>query len=238
MKVKIEKMQKNNPTKKPRDAGSLILYRKKNEEIFILMGRRPPSQKFMPDIFVFPGGAVERDDGYMEYTEDLNNQTKKRLTKYCSIHRARAIALAAVRETFEETGIMLGDKKQNFIKHHHNTWKFFEEKKIKPRLDFLKFIARAITPKQQSKRFDARFFLSDSKLSNGSISKNNELLDIDWYPLDLIITTLPLAQVTKLVLRETIEILDENPALHNKIPIFSRRMGKRQIRYDTFKKTN
>ena len=228
-------MKKTSIEKKPRDAGSLILYKIKDNKIYILMGRRPPSQKFMPDIFVFPGGAVEKDDGYMEFTEDLNTQTKQRLTKYSSIHRARAIALAAIRETYEETGIMIGEKEQKFTKKYKNTWKNFEENKIKPRLDTLKFVARAITPRGQTKRFHARFFLSDSIFSNGSIKNNNELLDIDWYPLNSIFSTLPLAQVTELVLKEAITMLNIKSDINKKTPFFSRRMGKRVVKYDPFK---
>tara|TARA_B100000686_G_C16736753_1_gene944102 strand:- start:1063 stop:1758 length:696 start_codon:yes stop_codon:yes gene_type:complete len=227
-------MKKANFDKKPRDAGSLILYKITDNQIYILMGRRPPSQKFMPDIFVFPGGAVEREDGYMEFTEDLNIQTKKILTKYCSIHRARAIALAAIRETYEETGIMIGEKEQKFSKKFKNSWKVFEENKIKPRLDTLKFIARAITPKGQTKRFHARFFLSDSKFKNGFIKYNNELLDIDWYPLNSIFSTLPLAQVTELILKEAITKLNLESHHYEKVPVFSRRRGKRVVRYDLF----
>ena len=85
-------MKKANFDKKPRDAGSLILYKITDNQIYILMGRRPPSQKFMPDIFVFPGGAVEREDGYkavmMAYGERKPKHTNKPLKGFYDKYKA------------------------------------------------------------------------------------------------------------------------------------------------------
>ena len=51
------------PVVRPRDASSLIMTRRKRQKIFVLMGRRSPTARFMPGVFVFPGGAVSSGDG-------------------------------------------------------------------------------------------------------------------------------------------------------------------------------
>ena len=50
---------------KPKDAASLILFKTVKKKKYLLMGKRPPQQKFMPNIYVFPGGAVEKEDEFV-----------------------------------------------------------------------------------------------------------------------------------------------------------------------------
>ena len=217
-----------------KDAASLIVIKKIKSNLYILMGKRPPKQVFMPDIFVFPGGRVEKSDGYMESFSELTNGVSNILTRHCTAHRARAIALASIRETYEETGLMIGKTHEEFKSISSKNWKDFQNKKVKPRLDVLSLIARAITPKGQARRYNARFFAVDAIHSHGKITKNDELLEIDWYPIEYIKNNLPLAQVTELVLNQ-IEIIFKNYNninFINEIPIYSRRKGKRVIRFE------
>ena len=51
------------PVVRPRDASSLIVTWRERQKIFVLMGRRSPTARFMPGVFVFPGGAVSSGDG-------------------------------------------------------------------------------------------------------------------------------------------------------------------------------
>ena len=202
------------------------------------MGRRPPKQKFMPNIYVFPGGAVEKEDENVEYLKDFSKLELRALSHNCSLKRARAIGLAAIRETYEETGLLIGDSNNTFIKPQPQSWDKFVKNKIKPRLDILNYIARAVTPKGQNKRFNARFFLCDANFSYGSIEQNEELLDIDWYSIENIVEKLTLAQVTMLVVEKAIMYLENNTKSSAKvtIPTYSRRKGKRVIRYKFFSK--
>ena len=52
---------RNKPSK-PRDAASIIIYKEKNNKYYVLMGKRSVKSKFMPSIYVFPGGAVDKID--------------------------------------------------------------------------------------------------------------------------------------------------------------------------------
>jgi len=222
---------------KPKDASSLIIYKTIKEKIYLLMGRRPAKQKFMPNIFVFPGGAVEKEDYKVSFYSDFTPMNLRALAYKPSLIRARAIGLASIRETYEETGIFVGKTINNSVKPQPSTWRDFEINKIKPRLDILNYIARAVTPVEQSKRFNARFFICDSKYTHGSITQNNELLEIDWYPISEIVEKLPLAQVTHLIIKQC-ELYFQRPTKKGKgsiqIPIYSRRKGRRVTRYASY----
>ena len=98
----------------------------------------------------------------------------------------------------------------------------------------MQYIARAITPRGQAKRFNARFFMCDAKYSFGSIIQNDELLEIDWYPIDKIIEKLTLAQVTELVVKQAIEHLERKKRTEIPVPTYSRRRGKRVISYKIY----
>ena len=75
------------------------------------MGKRHPGHKFMPGKFVFPGGRIEPGDRRMAAAGALRRQIARQ--RCCARHasartaQARALALAAIRETFEETGLLL-----------------------------------------------------------------------------------------------------------------------------------
>jgi len=217
----------------PRDAASLILLRQPaNGEPEILMGRRPKKQAFMPDVFVFPGGAVDRRDGFAEAADEYHPVVSGALTRHCTAHRARALGLAAIRETFEETGLMFGESGTWSKGRPPAGWAAFAEAGIKPALGALGFVARAITPKGPPRRFHARFFVGDARHLHGTPTATDELLDVSWFPLS-VLENLPMASVTELVINEVRLALERQPeedAQHG-IPLITRRMGKRVIRY-------
>jgi 8-oxo-dGTP pyrophosphatase MutT (NUDIX family) len=215
---------------RPRDAASLILLRGEGRGTEVLMGRREPRQTFMPGVFVFPGGAVDRSDGFVRSADELRPGVLTALTATCTPHRARAIALAAIRETFEETGLMLG-RPGALAARPAQSWRAFAEAGIAPALGAMDYVARAITPPGPPRRYHARFFLVRSAEAVGSLAGNGELLELDWYPLQ---TTfgLPIAGVTQLVLKEVTQIVSGATAGATTVPFFTRRRGRRLISYD------
>jgi len=105
------------PTKpkamRPRDAATLIIVERARGKTRVLMGKRHAGHKFMPGKFVFPGGAVEPSDRRMSVAGALDEIVEAKLlarTRHTSHDYARGLALAAIRETFEETGLALGVK--------------------------------------------------------------------------------------------------------------------------------
>src|SRR5262249_10371984 len=102
------------PDSDPRDAATLMLIDRSGPTPKVLLGRRHASHKFMPGKFVFPGGRIEALDRLMPAISELHPDTEKKLLERVtapSAGFARAFALAAVRETAEETGLLLGVKR-------------------------------------------------------------------------------------------------------------------------------
>lgn len=167
---------------KPRDAATLILVRGGRE---VMMGQRSKGHVFMPDKWVFPGGRVDPQDARAKAATELTPETEALLKLGGVIRRApRAYALAATRETLEETGLVLGGPEG-------------------PELDKLQFVARAITPPYRPRRFDARFFLADAETVLASFEPvaGEELLHTKWFSLDDA-ERLDLPSITRFVLKE------------------------------------
>ena len=72
------------------------------------MGRRPETARFMPGVYVFPGGAVDESDFAVQSDRVLADDVLARLRRQARQPLAHALAWAAIRETWEETGLLLG----------------------------------------------------------------------------------------------------------------------------------
>src|ERR1700732_5581736 len=99
------------PNLRPKDAATLVLIDHSGPISKVLLGKRHHGHKFMPGKFVFPGGRVEPADKRMPTARPLDRHAEQRLmraVKRPSPVKARALALAAIRETYEETGLLLG----------------------------------------------------------------------------------------------------------------------------------
>jgi 8-oxo-dGTP pyrophosphatase MutT (NUDIX family) len=168
---------------RPRDAATLILVRGRRE---VMMGQRAKGHVFMPDKWVFPGGRVDPGDARAKAAVELTPETETLLKAGGLVRRPpRAYALAAVRETREEAGLVLGDESG-------------------PDLSKLQFVARAITPPYRPRRFDARFFLADAEAvlaHDEPAAGDEELLHTKWFSLDEA-EALDLPSITRFVLKE------------------------------------
>ncbi len=169
---------------RPRDAATLILYRHRASGIEVLMGERHGSHAFMPNRYVFPGGAVDRDDHRVRCAGALRNDVSARLCRAATPARARALAIAAIRETYEETGLMLGEPDPAPDKPAPKGWEAFFGHGLAPAIGRLDYVARAITPPQRPRRFNARFFMAEADGLSGDIRENGELLDLHWVNVD------------------------------------------------------
>ena len=97
------------PPARPRDAASLVLLRGQGEGAEVLMGRRARQHRFLPDVYVFPGGRLDPADRRLVPLRALAPAVAARLARHGRPARAIALAAAAARETFEETGLILGE---------------------------------------------------------------------------------------------------------------------------------
>ena len=218
----VEKFEQKYPYMRPRDAATLILVRLKGRTPEVLMGCRAAKSAFMPNRYVFPGGRVDKADAHIPIATPLDRHVKARLLKAASVQRAQALGVAAVRETFEETGLMLakpvkGDVRKDYGEH----WKGFLDQGLAPALDSLDFIARAVTPPGRPRRFNARFFMARAEDATGEIRHSSEMGDVRWVRLDEA-RELPLPTITGLILGEIGRLIKEPPdrKKQRKIPLF------------------
>ena len=193
---------------RPKDAATLILTRGGPDRAEVLMGRRAPGHVFMASKWVFPGGRIDRADFTAACATDLPRAEAARLQRELPPHRARALALAAVRETFEETGLMLAEPAPPASVA--GPWREFRAEGALPDLAALSYIARAITPPGRTRRFDARFFMADASalLHPEPTAGSGELDEIAWLPLGEA-RGLDLPAITRFVLAEVAERLSD-----------------------------
>lgn len=185
---------------RPKDAATLILFRGGSSPE-VLMGRRARGHVFMASKWVFPGGRIERADFTAASANDPSPETLIRLAREVPAARARALALAAVRETFEETGLMLAEPAA--VASVSGPWREFRAVGALPDLAALTYVGRAITPPGRPRRFDARFFMAEASalLTPEPTAGSGELDEIAWLPLEDAMT-LELPAITRLLLGE------------------------------------
>jgi len=145
------------------------------------MGRRAARHRFVPHHYVFPGGRLDASDAKLAVKTRLRPEVQRALCSHCEPGMAHALAVAAARETFEETGLALGSPGAYEL-HRLDYW------------------LRAITPSSSPIRFHARFFAAEQKHFTGTLRGNGELLDLDWRALDECLK-LPIVDVTEFILR-------------------------------------
>lgn len=188
-----------------RDAATVIVLRDADHP-HVLMGQRGKTAAFMPDKFVFPGGALDGGDGQVPLARALPPLCAARLSEDCDQDISHALAAAAVRELFEETGLALG-RPGTWPEEVPEDWARFAARGLVPVADPLQFVFRAITPPGRPRRFDARFFLVHAETLTGDLNDFSDACDelshLQWIPLaearrfDLpFITEVVLAEVT------------------------------------------
>ena len=148
---------------RPRDAASLVLIDRSGGEPRILMGRRHSKMAFVPDAFVFPGGKLDPADMKARPASEFHDEMKAQIAQTPALaRRAEALAMAAIRETMEETGLLIAVP-GNVGDEAGESWSPFREKGVAPHLTPLRFVARAITPTESPIRFHARFYVAPSR---------------------------------------------------------------------------
>lgn len=186
---------------RPKKASTLILWQGPRDNPRILMGQRAKRHDFMPDVYVFPGGRVDRGDSYVPYAGDLSPRTQTVLEAAYSPRQARAVVLAAIRETWEETGLMLGRDTPLTRNPRHASWQAYFDAGMSPDLDGVEVIGRATTPPRRHKRFDTWFFALEAKgIDMNAACDSRELQNVAWFTYDQI-AELPLHTATTTMLK-------------------------------------
>jgi 8-oxo-dGTP pyrophosphatase MutT (NUDIX family) len=178
------------PYRRPKDAATLILVDRTAEPPRVLVGKRHGKVVFQPGKFVFPGGRVDKSDHRVKVAAPIPAALEARLLQgspKITPSRARALAIAAIREACEETGLCLGRKSDGKTPAQDGVWKPFSEAGLLPDPSGLFMIARAITPPGRIRRFDTRFFTADASAIahriEGVVHADAELVELVWVEL-------------------------------------------------------
>ena len=225
----------HHPYRRPRDAATLILVDRGGAVPKVLVGKRHDNVVFMPGKFVFPGGSVDKADNRVPVAAPISKELEANLLKgspKTELSRARSLAIAAIREACEETGLCLGRKSDGTTAKLTGVWQPFVDAGLLPDPSGLFLIARAITPPGRVRRFDTRFFTADASAIThkveGVIHADAELVELVWVELG----SEPLADLhpmTKNVLRELQARLATGPLRHDAdVPFFHFYGGKMQ----------
>ncbi|MDP1616502.1 NUDIX domain-containing protein [Phenylobacterium sp.] len=193
---------------KPRDAATIILVRRDAAKPRVLMGKRNSGHDFMPNLWVFPGGRIDRADFRAPHATDLRPEVAAKFDRHIKLGRGRALALAAIRETFEEAGLLLA--KQAPPRPGVGPWRDFLAQGALPDLEAMEIIARAVTPPMLAKRFDTWFLMADAErlISLDRQPDCGELEEIAWVDFDDALG-LELPMVTRTMIKEAVLRLDD-----------------------------
>ena len=222
-----EKEADHHPYYRPKDAATLILVDRAGSIPKVLVGRRHDKVVFMPGKFVFPGGRVDKTDNRVPVAAPISKELETNLLRgspKISASRAKSLAIAAIREACEETGLCLGRKSECASPKLDGAWKPFADAGLLPDPSGLFLIARAITPPGRVRRFDTRFFTADASAIThrieGVVHADAELVELVWVELG----SQPLADLhpmTKNVLGELRKRLATGPLRHDAdVPFF------------------
>lgn len=204
-----------------RDAATVIVLRNGARDPHVLMGQRGAKAAFMPNKFVFPGGAVDTTDAQVPLARPLPQLCSERLDED-STRAPEDLAVAAIRELWEETGLILGEP-GDWQGDIPEDWVEFAQAGYRPVANALQFVFRAITPPGRPRRFDARFFLIDadeiaSDLDDFSRAQE-ELSHLQWVPLSKARHEYDLPFITEVVLAE-VEERAHDPSPPVSVPFF------------------
>jgi len=223
------------PLLRPKDSATLILLDRSGGKIKLLMGRRHAGHRFMPGRYVFPGGRTDPDDARVAASDALDPLELDKLTAgspRTSAARARAIAMSAIRETYEEAGLLIGQK--SAFATDKAGWKGFAEAGVTPSLSPLRLLARAITPPGRVRRFDTRFFAawrSDVAHELPDGGPTDELEAQVWLtPVEARELDLPI--ITKRVMSDIEDRLRDDPELRPGGPVPFYRLLHNRMRRD------
>ncbi len=212
-----------------RNAATVIVLRDRMNDPHVLMGQRGAKAAFMPNKFVFPGGAVDAGDADIPLAEAMPAICQDRLTEdprddidpreIDTI--AHALGVAAVRELWEETGLILG-KPAKWADPIPPDWTGFAATGHRPSAHALQFVFRAITPPGRPRRFDARFFLIDADEIASDLddfgAACDELSHLQWIALPKV-REFDLPFITEVVLAE-VGARASDPTPPKSVPFF------------------
>jgi 8-oxo-dGTP pyrophosphatase MutT (NUDIX family) len=181
----------------PRDAATVMLLRQAGSGLEVYMLRRKPSMAFAPGAFVFPGGSVDPRDADEQVAWAGPDAAEWGRVFDAPPSLARALVCAAVRETFEESGVLLAGESASSVVADttSDAWEgdrnalldrsvslaeLLARRGLVLRADLLRPWSRWITPVVEPRRFDARFFAAALPAGQRTRDVGGEAAEVAW----------------------------------------------------------
>lgn len=188
-----------------RNAATIVLVRRDDDTPRVLMGQRGKNAAFMPNKFVFPGGAVDPQDALVTPQNPVAEHVYQKLADRTDPELVPALPMTAIRELWEETGLALAVPEGDAPAELPSEWQTFFAAGHRANAGALDFVFRAITPPGRPRRFDARFFLATASSLQGDpddfSGAEDELSHLSWLTLSEA-RDLDLPFITEVVLAE------------------------------------
>lgn len=160
-----------------RDASTVVVVRDGGDGLEAYLLRRQQSMKFAPGMYVFPGGGVDKTDSNTDVPWAGASPAEWAARFGCTEDIARGLVCAAVRETFEESGVLLAGPDEHSVvadtsgtewqaarlaleAHEFSFAEFLLKQGLVLRTDLLGAWSHWITPSFEPRRFDTRFFVA------------------------------------------------------------------------------
>lgn len=214
-----------------RHAATVVALRDRETAPKVLMGQRGSKAVFMPNKVVFPGGAVDAGDAAIPMAAPIPEPCRSRLAEDAGGDLVNALVAAAVREFWEETGLILG--RPGTWADAPQDWAGFAATGYVPDASALTFVFRAITPPGRPRRFDARFFVVDADAAVANdlddfSAASDELSALQWIPLEKA-RSFDLPFITEVVLAE-VQQRAADPSAPASVPFFANNSENREFK--------
>jgi len=185
------------PPTVPKDAATVMLLRQTSAGLVVYMLRRKSSMAFAPGAYVFPGGSVDARDADEQVAWAGPGAAEWGQIFDAPPSLARALVCAAVRETFEESGVMLAGESAHSVVADTTSdeWEadrralldrsislaeLLGRRRLVLRADLLRPWARWITPVVEPRRFDTRFFAAALPAGQRTRDVGGEASEVAW----------------------------------------------------------
>ena len=184
----------------PQPAATVTLVRDAPRGLEVLMLQRSHSLKFMPGVYVFPGGALDAADSSPEIQAMCAGLEDEAASRALGVERGGiAYWVAAIREAFEEAGILLaydasgsmvslhGDAAERYRAHRSSLDErrgdfgaIVRDEGLRLAVDRLTYFGHWITPVSAPRRYDTRFFLAVAPERQEARHDNYETIAHVW----------------------------------------------------------
>ena len=185
------------PPAVPRDAATVMLVRPAPAGLEVYMLRRQPSMAFAPGAYVFPGGSVDARDADEQVSWTGPDAAEWGRIFAAPPSLARALVCAAVRETFEESGVLLAGEspesvvadttsedweadRRSLLDRSVSLGELLTRRGLVLRADLLRPWSRWITPVVEPRRFDTRFFAAALPPGQRTRDVGGEASEVTW----------------------------------------------------------